>query len=103
MFGPIVLQSSNKSKHNDILENQLQSYLAAEVIDIEENPLLWWKNNGERFPHIANIARKMLCIPATSVPSERVFSDAGNIITTKRAQLKCDFAEKLILMYHNRK
>ena len=29
--------------------------------------------------------------------------DPGNIITTKRAQLKCDLAEKLILMYHNRK
>lgn len=45
-------------------------------------------SNCERYPSLAIIAKQDLCIPATSVPSERVFSTAGDIITAQRSQLK---------------
>jgi len=41
--------------------------------------LEWWKANHAGFPHLSVLARRVLAIPATSAPSERLFSTAGNI------------------------
>ena len=41
------------------------------------------------------LAKKLLCIPATFVPSEHLFSTAGNIVTKKRASLDPDNVECL--------
>ena len=43
---------------------------------VNESQLEWWKMNCSRFPILTLLARKYLAIPATSVPSERVFSTA---------------------------
>jgi hypothetical protein len=40
----------------------------------DEPPILeWWNVNQAKIPLVANLARRYLCIPATSAPSERVF------------------------------
>jgi hypothetical protein len=43
-------------------------------------------------------AWRILCIQATSAPSERMFSSAGNIITKKRASLEPDISSDLIFL-----
>ena len=42
------------------------------------------------FPLISQIARDYLAIPATSAPSERVFSMAGNLISKKRTRISSE-------------
>lgn len=71
------------------------------VIGIEEDPLAWWKVNSLLFPNLALLARKYLSVPATSTPSERLFSASGNIITSKRSRLNPTVAEKLVFCYKN--
>jgi hypothetical protein len=46
-------------------------------------PLIWWKANHPKFPKIWLLAWKILAIPATSVPAERVFSVGANVIDKK--------------------
>ncbi|CAG8451595.1 2642_t:CDS:2 [Cetraspora pellucida] len=48
-------------------------------------------------------ARKYLAFPATSVPSERVFSTASNTITNKRNQLDPDTIHDLLFLKENSK
>lgn len=55
-------------------ETEMDIYISEDVTEGEDDPLTWWKENEKRFPLISNMARKYLCIPATSTPSERVYS-----------------------------
>ena len=65
------------------------------------NPLICWKEYCDRFPIIAKVARRTLCIPATSAPSERAFSVAGLTISKLRSRLKPENASCLIFLKEN--
>ena len=39
----------------------------------------WWKEHAQEFPQLAHIAKTILCIMATSAPSEKSFSVAGHV------------------------
>lgn len=61
----------------DALEAELNTYLLTPPIDKEEDPLAWWKVHKPSFPRLARLARKYLCIPATSSPSERLVATSS--------------------------
>jgi hypothetical protein len=42
-----------------------------------------------------------LCIPATSVASERIFSTAGDLVTAQRSCLSGDQVDRLIFLKKN--
>ncbi|XP_022227882.2 zinc finger BED domain-containing protein 4-like [Drosophila obscura] len=60
------------------------------------NPLEYWKSNESDMPALANVARKALCVPATSTESERMFSKAGQTISDRRSALKPKIVDKLL-------
>lgn len=82
---------------------ELTRYLQEETIDTSDDPLAWWRNNEARYPLLATVAKKYLCICATSTPSERVFSTAGNIVTPIRSSLKPDKVNMLVFLAKNLK
>ena len=65
---------------------------------IPTNPLLWWKIHAVEFPQLAKLARRVLCIPATSAPSERIFSVAGLTATKKRNRLAPESVTLLVYL-----
>jgi hypothetical protein len=86
-------------------EDEVDRYLdrirtpqANSVID----PFQWWRDHEKEFPILFKVSRKYLGIPATSVPSERLFSDAGNQITNERNRLKPDTVNELLFVKRNR-
>jgi len=83
------------------IEMELNSYLQTVEVDGETNPLEWWRQHEANFPRVASLAKKYLCIPATSSPSERAFSTSGNIITCRRSALKPEMVDQLVFLAHN--
>lgn len=67
----------------------------------EEDPLLWWRQHAEEMPHLSKVTRRLFCIPATSVPSERVFSASGHIVTPQRTKLKPEKVNMLTFLHFN--
>ena len=61
--------------------------------------LAYWKLSS--FTYLKTAARWFLTGSVTSVPSERIFSSAGNIITDSRNKLSPELADKLIFLSNN--
>jgi hypothetical protein len=69
--------------------------------DAFNDPLKWWKENGAKYPYVATIARKYLAIPATSAPSERVWSRLARILSLRRACLSDDLVGRMMYVKEN--
>ena len=78
---------------------EARRYIDEEPAD--EDPLLWWSKNSPRYPNLTVLAKKYLAIPATSVPAERAFSTAGNIVNQKRACLLPENVNLLVFLAEN--
>ncbi|XP_077417785.1 E3 SUMO-protein ligase ZBED1 isoform X2 [Vanacampus margaritifer] len=85
----------------EAIDGELKAYLSTPNANSEMDPLKWWRLNEGNFPRVGQLARKYLCIPATSAPSERVFSTGGNKVTCQRATLKPDKVDKLVFLAKN--
>ena len=93
--GAFVLNDAEK------VEKEVNHYLDLPCADPESDPLHWWRSERKRFPILAMLATKCLCICGTSVPSERLFSKSGFIVNHFRSRLKPDSVDKLIFLARN--
>lgn len=90
-------QSKVITKPKD-LSTEFYDYIALPQSTGNEDILKWWQVNKGRFPVLAEMARDLLSIPATSVPSERLFSKAGLIIRKQRNRLTNESAKCLLCL-----
>jgi len=81
-------------------EIDLPFYVPGSTTD-HSDPLLWWSEHEYKFPYLAILAKRCLCIPATSAPSERLFSDTGLVITEKRNRLDGENVNQLVFLNKN--
>ncbi|XP_049447563.1 E3 SUMO-protein ligase ZBED1-like [Epinephelus fuscoguttatus] len=84
------------------VHQEVYMYFGEHPLSKKENPLTWWEKNAARYPTLAELARSLLCIPATSTPSERLFSAAGNIVSKKRASLSPEHVDMLTFLHCNK-
>uniref|UniRef100_A0A8C8DWR4 HAT C-terminal dimerisation domain-containing protein n=1 Tax=Oryzias sinensis TaxID=183150 RepID=A0A8C8DWR4_9TELE len=82
---------------------EVQRYMADPPLERSQDPLVYWKEHKNIYPHLFSLAKKHLCIPASSVPFERVFSKAGDVFSRKRNRLSPKAAEKILFRLHDLK
>ena len=63
-----------------------------------KSPIAYWHEHRLTFPRIYSIASRVFVMQATSVPCERLFSDAGNVASRKRASLSADNVEMVMFL-----
>ncbi|CAG8846545.1 20042_t:CDS:2, partial [Gigaspora margarita] len=71
-------------------KTEADRYLRELIEKKDCNPLTWWKDRSEKYLVLSCLAQKYLSVPATLVPSERLFSDAGLHITALHNRLHPD-------------
>ncbi|RXN23947.1 zinc finger BED domain-containing 1-like protein [Labeo rohita] len=81
--GPAVRHRTTQAQ----AEEEMSRYKEAPPLSLAEgSPLSWWKEHQNEYPLMSRLAKVYLCIPGTSVSSERVFSTAGDIVTAQRSE-----------------
>ena len=90
-----------KIKRNDdeVVNKELEKYDTEP--QIRGNPLEWWKSREGSLPLLAEVAKSTLCVPGTSVPSERVFSKSGQLLNKKRCSLTSKNVDMMIFLNKN--
>uniref|UniRef100_A0A7M4ESI4 HAT C-terminal dimerisation domain-containing protein n=1 Tax=Crocodylus porosus TaxID=8502 RepID=A0A7M4ESI4_CROPO len=76
------------------------TYLTEDVEPLLCNPLAYWASRSQMWPDLATVAREHLSCPPTSVPSERVFSIAGDV-TPHHTSLDPGLVEQLVFLKVN--
>ncbi|MBW0556115.1 hypothetical protein O181_095830 [Austropuccinia psidii MF-1] len=77
------------------VENEIQQYFAEPPEVKTTDVLLFWKSQASMFPTLKKMACKYLAIPATSAPSEQLFSCGHKILTYQFASLSSMHVEQL--------
>ena len=81
--------------------DEVEEYLREDKIPFEQCPFNWWLNKKNKYPVLAKMARIFLAIPATSTSSERLFSDAGNLLTSKRTKIDSELFKRMMFLKRN--
>ncbi|XP_004206689.2 zinc finger BED domain-containing protein 4-like [Hydra vulgaris] len=90
-----------EKKSNEILiRKEIKKFYSEPLVDRKLCPIKTWMQE-ERFPLLKTIASKHLCTPASSIFSERLFSEYGNIYEKKRSRLLPKTGEMLLFIHHN--
>lgn len=95
----LVQRNWKSNKSEEVLSDELSVYLRTPVGRLNENPLEIWRDYKIQFPKLYKIASKYLTIVGTSVPSERLFSQAGLVLTEQRNRLKGKRLSKLLFLH----
>ncbi|XDV36514.1 hypothetical protein PO909_006275 [Leuciscus waleckii] len=88
-------------KTRDDAVDEVMKYKEVKPVPLSTNPLSWWKEHEVEFPLLSCQAKRYLCIPGSSVPAERVFSTAGDIVTAQRSALTPEHVDQLLFLNKN--
>ena len=103
-FDEIVKEhNSDGPASTPTVEAVVDAYLHEPVCSRKSSPLDYWKQKQSLWPLLATMARKYLSIPPSSVPSERLFSTAGEVMSDRRNRLAPEKVEMLLFLNKNLK
>lgn len=94
-------KKKSRSKKSPIELELDMFYSTPQPDDSSVHVLDWWKEREDRMPLLATLVRKLLCIPATSASSERMFSTSGQIVSDRRSNLNPENVNKLVYLHTN--
>ena len=80
---------------------EIKGFLCEQLLPRTADPLEWWRSRVLVYKNICEVMKIRLCIVATSVPSERIFSKTGQILTDRRNRLSPGKVRDLVFLNAN--
>jgi len=81
--------------------DEFETYLLMPTPNNSSDILQFWNEHQTRLQVMADIAKQLLAVPATSTSSERVFSVCGAVFTERRCRMTATNLEKLVFLKYN--
>lgn len=73
------------------------------VLLIPSELICFQKGRETSSPMLAQVAMRVLMVPASSAPVERLFSSGGLVVQAKRSSMTEELLEQLVFLKCNRK
>lgn len=89
------------SSKQKAVEKELEQYLGEPKEADDADVHYYWSTKEKVFPNLFQLAKQYLTILASSAPVERLFSQAGRIITPERGKLSDENFLKLMNIRSN--
>lgn len=80
---------------------EVKGFTSEQLIPRTADPLEWWRIRSLVYKNMCTVRKTKLCIVATSVPSERIFSKTGQIISDRRSSLRSSKVQELAFLNAN--
>jgi len=77
------------------------AYTTEPAIPRSECPLSWWAANHHNYPIMANLARRLLSIPATTCCSSRLYTKQHEMLMDKRDRVEREKDEQVLFCMEN--
>lgn len=81
------LQKLKSTRSVQIVDDEVTKYWNSNDAEETIKPLEWWKTHSTEYPNLSKLAMDYLCIQASSVPCEQLFSVAGQVLCKSRNRL----------------
>ncbi|GFO30823.1 Zinc finger bed domain-containing protein 1 [Plakobranchus ocellatus] len=82
-------------------DNETRRFFKEVNIPRTADPFNWWKLNEIQFPHLKILAKKFLCVPATAITSNRLFTKGGVEFARRRDLFKPGQLNGIIFLNQN--
>lgn len=80
-------------------DEEINRYISS--TDFQPDIIQFWESNKTVYPRIYKLFLKLICVPATSAASERAFSKAGYIFSSRRSQLSYSNLNNMAVLSSN--
>lgn len=98
-------QSDSQVEHQPFTDSDLETEMCRfkneEALPSDQNPLDWWKDHENIFPFLSKLAKKHLGRIMSCVPSDRLFSEAGMVMSIKRDRLDDEDVGIYLFLHQN--
>ncbi|XP_011403457.1 PREDICTED: zinc finger BED domain-containing protein 1-like [Amphimedon queenslandica] len=100
-FDASVYDSTSHKRAQSQNTIEVRRFFEEPKIDRTRDPSQLWKQDEAWFPYLNQIACKYLCIPGSSLPSKRLFSNGGQLVFEIRSRLKPENIDKMVFLNQN--
>lgn len=96
-----LIEYMDINEERDDTHDEIESYLNLKFNDIySANILEFWESRYD-LPQLRQLAKEILCIPATSIASERIFSEDANLFIKRRLNMEIENVKQMIYIHEN--
>ena len=96
------IPAANPNDLISVIKSELDRYQGERQEMYTTDILNWWKIREHLYPNLVQTVKVILCMPATSVPSERVFSTAGYVVNKYRTRLTTENVNIILFLNANK-
>lgn len=94
----IIVQQQNPAAE---AQAQVRQFLEEPLVPRQDNCLEWWQSRSAIYSRLVDVVRERLCIVATSVPCDRMYSKSGAILNDRRSRLDQSEVRQLVFLNAN--